>query len=60
MTNAAAKQASHYELRIEGRPVDVCESRSDLQDSAMAAEHVGRSYSAVVVFTDGTFQTVEV
>jgi hypothetical protein len=52
------KQASHFEiLAADGRGYE-CETSSDLQDCAMAFEHVGVSYTARVVFTDGTSQRI--
>jgi hypothetical protein len=50
-----SKQASHYEIRtFDLLDVDICADSTELQDRAMAYEHVGRSYAAFVIFTDGT------
>jgi hypothetical protein len=55
-----SRTVSHYELRSYGHPVQISDTSSDLQDDAMAYEHMGRSYAAFVIFTDGSSQTVAV
>jgi hypothetical protein len=58
-TATASRTASHYMIRIFDEPQDtICEDGTELQDMAMACEHLNRDYAAYVIFTDGTSERI--